>query len=726
MGSEMNCGRKYWIAILLILGIVFGFRSVHVVDAQELPQFLQDIISACDPSVNTFCQNLSNIINEGDEECLKIVRGFLPEDKRTPDGIQDAFLNRIDVNKLIWENRDGINTYKRDRIRWKILSQFQRGPEQEYWYIIDIYSRCLRDYYPNYFSVEDWASGVAYRYFVVEIAKKIDELHPDAKAYDNLDPVLKASSPLQSPRAGEIPEIKITPIDQDSNFKLGNLGSESSTSVYNPPAEPTEQRFLTAIAVRDSSDTPEDPQSVTDMTQSVSPESLATSQVTAPETQPLVEIKTAQSTSTAYFAIEQTIIQSKTATESGVSFVAGAIGSEDTHMSDSKLEEATSMDLLTTQIPTMTHAIIITPRPTNTITSVPPTKTAILPTRYPTVIPVETSANATPDPPGPPEPLLVLLLFIGAGFLSVLSAWLFLKRLKRRASRPARRRPVSSAAPGAQPQERRTLRLEDWITADPKTMEIGSMSSFLNFSFGNMQHQGRRDYQEDSFGFSDISDPELVAKRGILAIVADGMGGLKNGKSISERAIQKFRKSFVKFSPSGDIPRQMLALVMETNHDIYETDKQKGGTTLLCVYIYRNSMYWVSVGDSAIYLFRKGRIYQLNKEHNRLNDLYLRFMYREITREQLMAEPSLQGLTANIGRRELREVDRNLTELKLQSGDRLLLCTDGVSGRLTEKELLVAMSQRGAQACADALKRMILKKNAPKQDNFTAEVIFCD
>ena len=314
----------------------------------------------------------------------------------------------------------------------------------------------------------------------------------------------------------------------------------------------------------------------------------------------------------------------------------------------------------------------------------------------------------------------MIVIVAGAAF------WLFLKRRKRRASRPARRRSVSSAAPGAQPQERHTLRLEDWIPADPKTMEIGSMSSFLNFSFGNMQHQGRRDYQEDSFGFSDISDPELVAKRGILAIVADGMGGLKNGKSISERAIQKFRKSFVKFSPSGDIPRQMLALVMETNHDIYETDKQKGGTTLLCVYIYRNSMYWVSVGDSAIYLFRKGRIYQLNKEHNRLNDLYLRFMYREITREQLMTEPSLQGLTANIGRRELREVDRNLIELKLQSGDRLLLCTDGVSGRLTEKELLVAMSQRDAQACADALKRMILKKNAPKQDNFTAEVIFCD
>lgn len=305
------------------------------------------------------------------------------------------------------------------------------------------------------------------------------------------------------------------------------------------------------------------------------------------------------------------------------------------------------------------------------------------------------------------------------------AVWLLTKRRKKRANRSARRRSAVIESKFS-PQERRTLRLEDDFGTDSKTMEIAQANPFLQFDFGSMQHQGKRDYQEDSFGFSDLADPELVAKRGILAIVADGMGGLKNGKSISERAIQKFRRSFVKFSPSGDIPQQMLALVAETNHDIYETDKQKGGTTLLCVYIYRNSMHWISVGDSAIFLFRKGRLYQLNKEHNRLNDLYLKFMYREMTKEQLMAEPSLQGLTSNIGRRELRDVDRNLTALKLQSGDRILLCTDGVSGRLTEKELLVAISQANAQSCADAMKRMILKKNAPKQDNFTAEVIFCD
>ncbi len=263
--------------------------------------------------------------------------------------------------------------------------------------------------------------------------------------------------------------------------------------------------------------------------------------------------------------------------------------------------------------------------------------------------------------------------------------------------------------------------------SDSATMEIDmGSSSVLRYDFGNIQHQGSREYQEDSFGFSDVADPNLVASRGILAVLADGMGGLKNGKSISERTVAKFRKAFMSFTPGVEVPRQLYSLVHETNAEIYQTDKQKGGTTLICVYIYGNSMYWVSVGDSAIYLFRQGRMYQLNREHNRLNDLYLRFMYREITKAQLLAEPTLQGLTSNIGRKELRDVDQNLRELRLRRGDRILLCSDGVSGRLTEKEMLVAMSQGNAQKCTDALKNFVLKKKAPKQDNLTAQVISCD
>lgn len=263
--------------------------------------------------------------------------------------------------------------------------------------------------------------------------------------------------------------------------------------------------------------------------------------------------------------------------------------------------------------------------------------------------------------------------------------------------------------------------------SDSATMEIDmGSSSVLRYDFGNIQHQGSREYQEDSFGFSDVADPNLVASRGILAVLADGMGGLKNGKSISERTVAKFRKAFMSFTPGVEVPRQLYSLVHETNAEIYQTDKQKGGTTLICVYIYGNSMYWVSVGDSAIYLFRQGRMYQLNREHNRLNDLYLRFMYREITKAQLLAEPTLQGLTSNIGRKELRDVDQNLRELRLRRGDRILLCSDGVSGRLTEKEMLVAMSQVNAQKCTDALKNFVLKKKAPKQDNLTAQVISCD
>lgn len=657
MGSEMNCGRKRCGAAVLIFAMVLFFGWVSGAAGQvTIPNFIQEIIDGCDPEEKTFCGELETFVDaELSGACLNIVRGYLPEDYQSDEDFQEVFINSVDANVF-----DISQIRERNPNEFPNMTQFNPSAEQESWYVLDLYKRCLRDCYRMYFDKESkyWSQGIHYRYFVREIAKKIDESNAQA----NL-------------QANEFEKLEEMFLDSDDPPDSGSNATGTPVLSVTPTAGAAQARTS-------------DPSAIANVTSAWSvqvPQSSETFRATLMQAE--TERKIARQTATAEAQIT-------TITRTAIARMA---------------EVGTQIALAQTEAAETQIAIA------QTVTA-----KAIAEATSEDSEDIATFLNTLKEMGRDIVYAVLVVIVIGAAF------WLFLKRRKRRASRPARRRSVSSAAPGAQPQERRTLRLEDWVTADPKTMEIGSMSLFLNFSFGNIQHQGRRDYQEDSFGFSDISDPELVAKRGILAIVADGMGGLKNGKSISERAIQKFRKSFVKFSPSGDIPRQMLALVMETNHDIYETDKQKGGTTLLCVYIYRNSMYWVSVGDSAIYLFRKGRIYQLNKEHNRLNDLYLRFMYREITREQLMAEPSLQGLTANIGRRELREVDRNLTELKLQSGDRLLLCTDGVSGRLTEKELLVAMSQRDAQACADALKRMILKKNAPKQDNFTAEVIFCD
>lgn len=575
------------------------------------------------------------------------------------------------------------------------------------WYYFKVYENCIKENYRGISSSDD-KSFDPHRFFVSELAWMIDQRNPGmSDLYSTLDEVYKMVNPhsMPTPDATFVPSDTPDP-SKTEQARVALAQTESARTqaeqaqIATETAQAQTARAIWGDGNHSVQSAPSNGAPGADILSTGNPESVLNQDFQNPE------VEEGQGLNLAPI---------------------GPAGNE--NGSDENIYPPAPTP---TPIPTPTSTATLTARPIET--TVPGTGSA-------DINPLETSDTGVPTRGGIWDKIkkyLRELIIAAAGLVGIGAVWTLIRKRKRRPARPERIRPAAArpapvrpaAAPEArdirEPRENRTLRLEDGVGTDPKTMEIQAMSAFLKFDFGNMQHQGRRDYQEDSFGFSDISDPELVAKRGILAIVADGMGGLKNGKSISERAIGKFRKAFLNFSPAGNIPRQLSSLVAETNHDIYETDRQKGGTTLICVYIYRNGMYWVSVGDSAIFLFRQGRLYQLNKEHNRLNELYLKFMYREITKEQLMAEPSLQGLTSNIGRRELRDLDQNLTGLRLQSGDRILLCTDGVSGRLTEKELLVAMSQGTAQACADAMKSMVLKKNAPKQDNLTAEVICCD
>lgn len=663
-----------------IIAMVLVFARALAALGQGTPDYIRDAISECDSQRYDFCKDLDEFLTvETSSACLKTVSGFFKEsggyEPAAPEGQIEKekvtnFMNGVFDRKVL-PSELSLEKISNSGEHFRELRQISITPNSPAsWYAIQLYDRCIHDYYTSYVDKIDsgpFSQGEKYRYFVRTIARKIDENHPEAGAYDKLNPVYKDDDENRSDVPTETPTVEGTAVLYESRSILLITFAAAETESAEIIATQAQIAALTAQALTASGN-------------------------------------------------------------QAISAFATPTGEDG--------------NIISTPTPTQDASVKPTPtlmvRPSDT--AVPGTGSADIKPLEPTEPGVPTRTE-TPPPGGfwdIIEKYYRKLIIAAAGLVGVGAVWTLIRKRKRRPARLDRVRPAAArpapvrpaAAPEArdirEPRENRTLRLEDGVGTDPKTMEIQAMSAFLKFDFGNMQHQGRRDYQEDSFGFSDISDPELVAKRGILAIVADGMGGLKNGKSISERAIGKFRKAFLNFSPAGNIPRQLSSLVAETNHDIYETDRQKGGTTLICVYIYRNGMYWASVGDSAIFLFRQGRLYQLNKEHNRLNELYLKFMYREITKEQLMAEPSLQGLTSNIGRRELRDLDQNLTELRLQSGDRILLCTDGVSGRLTEKELLVAMSQGTAQACADAMKSMVLKKNAPKQDNLTAEVICCD
>lgn len=247
----------------------------------------------------------------------------------------------------------------------------------------------------------------------------------------------------------------------------------------------------------------------------------------------------------------------------------------------------------------------------------------------------------------------------------------------------------------------------------------------LTFQVGNIQDVGGRERQEDSFALLHAADAGEIARRGLFAVVADGMGGLEDGKQISEGAVDTLLQLFQALNDEGDIPRQLKEGICAVSDGLFQRFAGRSGTTVVAVRIFQDSLHWVSVGDSAIYLMRGGGVFQLNQEHTYLNQLYARELEQErIDKSRAEQDEDARRLTAFVGMPQLEQVDYSLRPLPLQAGDRILLCSDGISGVLSPPELMEAMALEPDRGCS-LLESMVLEKNLPEQDNYTGIIISC-
>lgn len=240
----------------------------------------------------------------------------------------------------------------------------------------------------------------------------------------------------------------------------------------------------------------------------------------------------------------------------------------------------------------------------------------------------------------------------------------------------------------------------------------------------NVQGQGDRERQEDSFAIVNAADPELQGTRGLLALVADGMGGMEDGKAASQWTAECFLRLFREREPE-DIPGWLYRSVHAVSDSVFQRFGGRSGSTLAAVHIREGLLHWLSVGDSGIYLMRNGGVFQLNREHTCLNRLFLRELEQEpIDKERALSDPDAPRLTSFVGIDRLTEVDLNLRPLELKRGDVLLLCSDGISGVLSPPELMECISLEPEEGCA-LLERMVLEKNVIGQDNYTGVLISC-
>lgn len=245
----------------------------------------------------------------------------------------------------------------------------------------------------------------------------------------------------------------------------------------------------------------------------------------------------------------------------------------------------------------------------------------------------------------------------------------------------------------------------------------------ITFSIGKLHALGGRKNQQDSFS---VSEEELIPTHGLLAVVADGMGGLADGDQMSQCAITAMMETFYRLQ--GDPERILLMLVesaaQAVNAKLGAGNYSTSGSTLVAGLIQNGAFHYVSVGDSRICLFREGFLYQLNREHIFRHELEIRAINHESSWETADTHPKAVGLTSFLGMGDLKYVDIPSEAVVIRPGDKFILMSDGVYNSVEKAEMIELLKRPAAEA-AEGLGALIEEKHVSAQDNYTAVIIAC-
>ncbi|MGN0996458.1 MAG: PP2C family protein-serine/threonine phosphatase [Candidatus Ventricola sp.] len=243
----------------------------------------------------------------------------------------------------------------------------------------------------------------------------------------------------------------------------------------------------------------------------------------------------------------------------------------------------------------------------------------------------------------------------------------------------------------------------------------------LPYRIGYAQTIGSRPNQEDSYGASTVETQ--IQERGLLAVVADGIGGLADGQVASGAVIRSMFSLFNELPRDMSAPNRLLRLAARAQSSVLDINQDahaKCGSTLVTVLINGDHLSFLSIGDSRICLLRGGALLQLNREH-KVGPGHDESMALGLARADIDARRR-SALTSYIGKENLSQIDRNTRPLQLLHGDRILLMSDGVFGTLSSSELLSCMGAPAQQA-AERVIAAVDGRRKPHQDNATIVIV---
>ena len=247
--------------------------------------------------------------------------------------------------------------------------------------------------------------------------------------------------------------------------------------------------------------------------------------------------------------------------------------------------------------------------------------------------------------------------------------------------------------------------------------------------FAGRQYVGRRERQEDYYGFSDLSEKREAPGTRILTGLGDGLGAHLGGQLASAHLVTEFIKACKRSTLSA---AWRLQVALETaNESLYRIssriswDGAPMGSTFLGLSVSKTSVHWVSVGDSPLLIHREGKLLRLNADHSLAPILDERARNGELTEEEAMIHPDRHVLQSACMGLPLTLVDARMDPYALQSGDIIIAASDGIftldSSQM--EDMLTFGKHTTAGKIADALIFAVRCADHPRQDNTTVCVV---
>jgi len=230
-----------------------------------------------------------------------------------------------------------------------------------------------------------------------------------------------------------------------------------------------------------------------------------------------------------------------------------------------------------------------------------------------------------------------------------------------------------------------------------------------------------RENNEDNGSFTRPDSPATLASKGVLALVADGMGGAEGGEVASSMAIAAVPRYYYENRAE---PHTALAQALQrVNRDIFERAAREPslagmGTTAAALALRGSEAFAAYVGDSRIYLLRDACIRQMSEDHTVVSEMVRRGIMSAV---EARNHEDRSLLFRSIGTESKVEVSVWQEPLEIRSGDRFLLCSDGLHDLLDDAEIL-AIAVGGPHGIA-ARRLVDAAKERGGHDNITVALL---